>query len=403
MNSPSKQTLSGMRPYSSHAVDPRVWILALGTFAIGTDAYVISGILPSVARDLHVAVNSVGQIVTWYSFTYSIVAPVLAVLVGRANRTYVIIAALILFSAANFVCAITTSFAVLIAARVVAGIASGLYMPTASTLAAALAAPEKKSKALAAVLLGVTLASALGVPIGTLLGQHFGWHGAFWLVVALSVSATIAISACRMSPGVASCPSPPGLVARIAPLVHGSTLLALMPACLFATGYFCLYTYLGALLGAQGIPAGQIAAIFLASGVGAVLGSFAGGHLSAHFRPIAVLAITFAVTISNVALFGWPHMSFWSVALSMLFLSGSGWLFLPQQQARLLSIVEPRHAQVVLTLNTSCLYIGVAAGTSVGAGIVRSGFNLQDLHWVTSGVMCAALLILALSYLRSGK
>jgi DHA1 family inner membrane transport protein len=403
MNSRSEQTLAGKRPYGSRAFDPRVWILALGTFAIGTDAYVISGILPGVARDLHVAVNTAGQIVTWYSLTYAIAAPVLAALVGRANRTYVIIAALVLFSAANVVCAVTTSFAVLIAARVVAGIAGALYTPTAFTVAAALAEPEKKSKALAAVLLGLTFATALGVPIGTLLGQHFGWHGAFWLVVALSVSAAVVIGASRMSAGDASYSSSPGLVARFEPLLHGSTLLALMPVCIFSAGYFCFYTYLGAILGAHGFPAHQIAAIFLASGAGAVIGSFTGGQLGAHFRPVVVLAITFAVTSINAALFGYPEVSFWSVALSILFLSGSGWLFLPPQQARLLLIVEPRHAQVVLALNNSFLYIGVAAGTSVGAGIIRSGFNLEDLHWVTSGFMSAALLILVLSYLRSGK
>jgi MFS transporter, DHA1 family, inner membrane transport protein len=403
MNLRSEQSLAGKQPYGSRAFDPRVWILALGTFAIGTDAYVISGILPSVARDLHVAVNSAGQIVTWYSLTYAIAAPVLAVIVGRANRTYVIMAALVLFSAANCLCAVTTSFALLIAARVVAGIAGGLYTPTAFTLAAALAAPAKKSKALAAVLSGLTLSTALGVPIGTLLGQHVDWHSTFWFVVALSVVAVLMIGASNMPPGDASYSSSPGLVARFEPLVHGSTLLALAPACIFSAGYFCLYTYLGAILGAHGFPAGQIAAIFLASGVGAVLGSFAGGHLVAHFRPIGVLTITFAVTATIAALFGWPEGSFWSITLSILFLSGSGWLFLPPHQTRLLLIVEPRHAQVVMALNSTCIYVGVAAGTAAGAGIIRGGFNLQDLHWVTSGLMCIALLILALSYLRSGK
>src|ERR1700761_2855672 len=222
MNSRSEDGVTERRRGWSREFDPKVGFLALGTFAIGTDAYVISGILAAVAHDLHIGVNAAGQLISWYSLTYAIAAPVLAAFIGHLKKQNVVVGALILFAAANAVCAISTSLEILIAARVIAGIAGSLYTPTAYTLAATLAAPEKKSKALAVVALGLTSATALGVPIGTLIGQHAGWHSTFWLVVALSLVAVVAIGLARLPSGDAAFAPSPGLVARFKPLTHGS-------------------------------------------------------------------------------------------------------------------------------------------------------------------------------------
>jgi DHA1 family inner membrane transport protein len=403
MGSRSEEAFVNKRSGWSGEFDPKVFFLALGTFAIGTDAYVISGILAAVARDLHIGVNAAGQLISWYSLTYAVAAPVLAAFIGQLKKRNVIVSALILFAAANAVCAISTSFEILIAARVVAGIASSLYTPTAYTLAATLAAPEKKSKSLAVVALGLTSATALGVPIGTVIGQHAGWHGTFWLVVALSLVALVAIVVARVSSGDGALAPSPGLVARFKPLAHGSTLLALLPAVAIGSAYFCTYTYLGAILGTHGFPERQIAAIFLASGIGGVVGSFAGGQLGVRFKPIVVLVVTFIVLGADAALLAFSLLSFWTAALSLLILSGSGWLFLPVQQARLLAIVEPHHAQVVMALNNSFVYLGSAVGTAIGAEFIRAGAGLPNLHWASAALACVALVTLALSYLRSGQ
>jgi predicted MFS family arabinose efflux permease len=403
MSARSEAAFADKRPRWSRDFDPKVCFLALGTFAIGTDAYVISGILAAVARDLHIGVNAAGQLISWYSLTYAIAAPVLAAFIGHLKKQNVVLSALVLFAAANAVCAISTSFEILIAARVVAGIAGSLYTPTAYALAATLAAPEKKSKALAVVALGLTSATALGVPIGTLIGQHAGWHGTFWLVVALTLVALVAIRLARVSFDNGSLAPSPGLVARFKPLTHGPTLLALLPSVTIGSAYFCTYTYLGAILGVHGFPAREIAAIFLASGIGGVVGSFAGGQLGVHFKPIVVLVVTFAVLGADAALLAFSLLSFWTAALSLFILSGSGWLFLPVQQARLLAIVEPHHAQLVIALNHSFVYLGSAAGTAIGAEFIRAGVGLPDLHWASAALACVALVTLALSYLRSGQ
>src|SRR5579864_4687815 len=139
---------------SGTPLDMRIYLLALGTFALGTDVFVIAGILPMIAGDLGVSVEAAGQMVTVYALTYALGSPILAALTAQWRRERVIILALAGFSAADLVCSLAPSFAVLLAARFLAGASGALFSPTAYTIAADLAPPERRGAALARVALG---------------------------------------------------------------------------------------------------------------------------------------------------------------------------------------------------------------------------------------------------------
>jgi len=55
---------------------PLYW-LAVGTFAVGTEGFMIAAILPRIATDLFVSVQAAGQLVTIFAFTYAVSSPVL--------------------------------------------------------------------------------------------------------------------------------------------------------------------------------------------------------------------------------------------------------------------------------------------------------------------------------------
>lgn len=274
----------------SHDVDARVWLLALGTFAVGTDANVISGILNKIAADFHVTLNSAGSIVSLYSFTYAISAPILAALTARMRKHRVAIAALVIFGVANVLCAVAPTYKLLLAARVLAGLAAGLYTPTAYVLAASLAAPERKGVALSTVALGITGSIVLGVPVGIVIGSEFGWHATFWMigVLSLGAGAVIGIRPPRQSKTVS-----PGLSIsqRLAPLVQPRMLLALLPTVFLCVAVQATYTYLGALLIKHGFSSSTAVTIFLLFGIGGLLGSQAGGRLVDRFGSNPIIAV----------------------------------------------------------------------------------------------------------------
>jgi len=109
---------SGNAPLHSRRapLDIRIYLLALGTFAIGTDVFVIAGILPMIARDLGVSVEAAGQMVTVYALTYALGSPILAALAAQWRRKRVILLALAGFATADLVCSLAPSFTILLAA-----------------------------------------------------------------------------------------------------------------------------------------------------------------------------------------------------------------------------------------------------------------------------------------------
>ncbi|MBO0792300.1 MAG: MFS transporter, partial [Ktedonobacteraceae bacterium] len=183
----------------------RILVLALGTFAIGTDGLVIAGILPAMAHDLRISVDTAGLLVTGFAWIYALGSPVLATATGRIPRKQLLLSGLVVFLSANILAALATNFWLLLAARVLAALGAALYTPVASTVASAMVPPEMRGRALAIVLAGMTVATVMGVPLGIIVAAQFGWQMTFWVVAALSIIAFIGVLA--LLPAVANPPA----------------------------------------------------------------------------------------------------------------------------------------------------------------------------------------------------
>jgi MFS family permease len=109
----------------------RIAVLALGTFAIGTDGFVIAGILPGVASDTQATVAAIGLLVTAFAIAYAIAAPLLATAVARIERRRVLVTGMAILAAANLAAAIAPGYPALMAARVAAALGAALYSPIA--------------------------------------------------------------------------------------------------------------------------------------------------------------------------------------------------------------------------------------------------------------------------------
>src|SRR6202140_2000334 len=169
--------------------------LALGTFAIGTEGFMIAAILPNIAADLVVSVALAGSLISIFALAYALSSPILTALTGRVDRRKLLLAAMTIFSLANVVAASTHTYWGLAAARVLLACAAGLYTPNANALAGALVAPERRGRALAIVNAGLTVAIAIGVPLGAVVGNRLGWRMTFVGVAVLSAGAVVGLLA----------------------------------------------------------------------------------------------------------------------------------------------------------------------------------------------------------------
>ena len=168
-----------------------LFALTLGAFAIGTTEFVIVGLVPTIAQQLSISLPSAGLLVSIYALGVAIGAPVLTALTGRMPRKQLLLALMVLFTAGNILAWQAPGYETLILARLLTGLAHGVFFSIGSTIATSLVAKEKAASAIAIMFGGLTVALVTGVPFGTFIGQHFGWRETFLAVSILGVIALI--------------------------------------------------------------------------------------------------------------------------------------------------------------------------------------------------------------------
>src|SRR4051795_6799281 len=176
---------------------PRVVpLLALGTFLMCTTEFMIAGLLPQMAADFGVRPSQIGLLITAFAIGMIVGAPVMAVATLRLPKRATLVLALATFAAGHVIAALSGSFALLLAARVLTAVVTGAFWSVASVVATRAAGPGASSRALGMMGSGVALSTVLGVPLGSLAGEHLGWRGTFWAVAALAAIAAAVIGRC---------------------------------------------------------------------------------------------------------------------------------------------------------------------------------------------------------------
>lgn len=352
--------------------------LALGTFAIGTEGFMIAPLLPVMAKDFALPVPTIALLVIVFTLVLALSSPVTTVATGRMARKQVLLIAMALFAIGNVVAALSSSFTVLIAARVLMAIAAGLYVPAANGLAGVIVPPTMRGRALAIVSGGQTLAIALGLPLGGLIGHAFGWRATFLLVGAMSLVAIAGILTgidrdAGQGIAVAS------LRERVSVVAQRSVLRLLAVSLFWSIGAFAAYPYIAEYLSAV-LAFGplEITASVSLWGLCAAAGVMTGGVLNDRFGAgtvvrgsLVLLALSFLALAIATALP--PGVSLGLVMIVVAVWGFTVWSFFPAQMARLIGAGVPSQAPVALALNTSTMYFGFSIGSALGAAVLGAG------------------------------
>ena len=381
-----------------------IW-LALGTFAIGTEGFMIAGLLPTIASDLSVAIRSAGQLVTVFAFAYAVSSPFLTTLTGHFDRRKVLIWSMAAFAAANILAAETGTYWSLMNVRILLAFAAGLYVPNANALAAVLVHAEKRGSALAIVNSGMTLSLVFGVPLGTVVGNQFGWRMVFAGIAIVALIATVGLliglprNIGRGLPSIT-------MHDRMALARKPEVLIALVVTMLWATGIYTNYTYLAPYLySVTGIRGAGVSVILLTWGCGAAVGVFGGGALIDRFGTRPVIRVSFLMltaTFLSLSTFPWllsPAKAAAPVFISIAVWGVSSWAFLPAQLARLVSLSGAGAASIALSMNASLLYLGISCGAALGSIALGAG-SVSNLGWAGAACEVAALGLFLVSVRR---
>jgi MFS transporter, DHA1 family, inner membrane transport protein len=382
-------------------MDYRLLILALGTFAIGTDNYVVAGILPRVAQSFDVSVAAAGQFVTVYSFVYALSTPILATLTANWPRGRVLIVGLIVFVAGNILTATQQTYDLGLVSRAVAGIGGAMVTPAAGAAAAAMVAPEWRGRALAVVLAGLSAATALGAPIGTLVGTFADWRMTMWVVAALGTLACVGVVA--VLPGIPTS-SPLQLRDRLAPLGDARVVATLATTLLTMFGVFLIYTYISVIFDrATGGDGERLAALLSSWGIGATVGILGAGSLTDRFGNRRVINFAILIVALDFALIHWSSANFAAAIVALCIWGICGWGLFVSQQHRLVGIA-PTLAPILIALNAAAIYFAVSASGAVGALAMRV-VDPHDLPFLSTMLILGGILSAELAHrlIQGGK
>ena len=372
-----------------------LFALAVAAFAIGTTEFVIMGLLPEVAADLHVGIPAAGLLVSGYALGVAVGAPLLAMLTARMERRHALLLLLGLFIDGNALCAVAPSYTVLMLARVLAAFCHGSFFGIGAVVAAHVVPREQRAQAIALMFAGLTLANVLGVPFGTFLGQWAGWRSTFAAVTGLGVLAAIAVW--RYVPPLPDLGAPQ-LRRELRVLRDPQVLRALAMTVLGFGSVFTVFTYIAPILQQQAhVSVAATGWVLVLFGAGTTLGNLLGGRL-ADWRLMPALIGILAVLALVLLGFAWT-MQHTVAAIVTVFVWGvAAFATVPPLQMRVVQQAGEA-PNLASTLNIAAFNLGNALGALLGGAVIAAGFGLPAVS--LAGAAVAALGLVATVWSRA--
>ncbi|MFD7499342.1 MFS transporter [Streptomyces sp. NPDC059832] len=371
----------------------RVWPLVAASSALGIDAYVLAGVLPSIADSLATTVAAVGLGVTAFTAAYALAGPLLSGMLIRGSTARALLIALGVFNLGNLITVVSPGTEVFLASRVIAGAGAGVLTAVATAAAAAMVADHERGRAMAMVTFGLSTGTVAGVPVGMLIGNQLNWRWTMALVVAVGLLSMVALAVkARTIPSLPASRGPAFVVLR-----SPKTLIGVAAAFLLGVASLGLYTYLLPMAEARGLQDWGFALVW-AWGIGGVAGSALIGRPLDAFGPRTLLIALPAVLLGSfTAIWVFTAPAAWLIAAALW--GAAGWTSVPTLQQALTGD-RPEQAMRIVAFQMAAMYLGSAAGAAAGSSLLANGADPGDLSaWA---LVPAALGLLLTGWLSIG-
>ncbi len=375
-----------------------LFALTIAAYAIGTTEFVIVGLLPTVANDLHITLPLAGLIVSVYALGVTFGAPVLTALTGRIERKPLLLGLMGLFILGNSAAALSPSYEMLLVARVISAFAHGVFFSVGATIAAGLVPEDRRASAIAMMFMGLTVAIVTGVPLGTLIGQIFGWRATFFAVAALGIVAFIGIAS--LLPSTLQKAPAASLMEQLRVLASWRLLLAFAMTALGYGGTFVTFTFLASILQElTGFAESTVSLVLVLYGLAIAAGNLAGGRI-ADRDPVKALGWLFGLQALVLALFTFTATSAPAALLTLVALGFLSFANVPGLQLYVVQLAKrfrPNAIDVASALNIAAFNLGIAVGAWIGGMVVASPLGLGATPWVGAMLVSSALVLTLIS------
>ncbi len=347
-------------------MDKRVYLLGLVSFVVGMVELIISGLLDLVANDLEISLAQAGFLITIFSLTFAILAPILLTMTQKVERKLLMMISLAVFLLGNMIIVFSPFYSILVLGRMITAASGSLLIALCLTMVPNIVAEQYRARAIGIVFMGISASLVLGVPVGLMLGNTFSWRAPFLLVSVLTLISMVGVHYFLEK----LAPNPPIPISQqIRTLKSRKILFAQLISFLHLAGHLTFYAYLTPFLKMEmGLNGTWVSIVYLIFGIAAVIGGGLGGILADRFGAkitILSLLVVFALSLFIIP-FTTDVLPLFLVILAIW--SMISWCVSPAVQTYLIEL-SPETAGIQQTLNNSAGHFGIASGSFIG-GIV---------------------------------
>ncbi|WP_438354859.1 MFS transporter [Microbacterium sp. CJ88] len=345
-----------------------------------------AGVLPQMSTALGVSESIGGQTVTVYAVATMLTAIPVSVATTAWPRRRLLVLALAGFLVANLVTALSLDYTLTMAARFLAGAASGVVWSLLGGYAQRITPDAFKGRAMALAFAGTPVALSLGVPLGAFLGQAVGWQSTFGLMACVT-GLLIAWTLWKL-PDVAGQKATERMPLRHLLRIRGLRTILLVTGA-YVLAHTILYTYIAPVLAGVGL-ADQVQWVLLVFGIASILSIWLTGmFVDRHHRRL-VVSSTVLFAAAAIALTLWSGSSavdYTAVALWGLAFGGAATLF----QGALMA-ASREHADAAQPLMVTMWNGGIGLGGLIG-GILLAGFGTEALLVAVAGLVALTVVV----------
>jgi predicted MFS family arabinose efflux permease len=379
---------------------PVLNIIALSTFAASLSARALDPVLPHVASDFAVSIATAAGFASVFAFTFAIIQPVLGAAADLFGKARLAVICLVLLGVANILGSLSSSFSLLFATRILAGIGAGGVFPIALSLTSDLVGPEKRQVAIGRTLAGSMSGNLLGASLSGLIGDLMGWRGVLGFLGTLAVVASIAVALGFRGSKLTRAPA----IMDFSALKHGyRTIFANPNARVCYTAVFIegccvlgLFPYIASFLFEQGVTSLSIG--------GLVIAGFAVGGL---FYTLTVSRLLPMIGVNRMMVAGASLMGVqlaviafgprWQFQVLDFILLGWGFYMIHGSLQVFASELSEEARATALALHSFFFFMGQTVGPiAYGFGILNAGkvptVLTSAVIIVLLGIACARLL-----------
>ena len=370
--------------------------LALGGFAIGTAEFATMSLLPLFSDGLGIDEPTAGHVISAYALGVVVGAPLLSVLGARMSRRVLLVMLMGLFASANALSALAPTYGWMLVFRFLSGLPHGAYFGIAALVAASLVPHEKRTQAVARVMLGLTVATIVGVPFANWLSQAFGWRWGFGVVAACALATVAMVLAVvpRDRPSPHASP-----LRELGALRQPQVWLTLGMGAIGFGGLFSVYTYLAStLIEVTRVSPATVPLVLAVFGIGMT----AGNLIVPRFADRALMPTAGALLVwsaAALALYPLATGQLWSMML-VVFAIGLGGALGTVLQTRLMDVAQEAQS-LGAALNHSAFNAANALGPWLGGLAIAAGYGWGSTGLVGCGLALAGLAIWLVAVLTS--